>query len=228
MLLSALRSLVAPTWETTRGKGSFVRAVPINSRVLDVGCGNNSPEWFKTIRPDIYYVGVDVADYNQAKDPAKFADEYLIIDPDDFAAKIEEFRGQMDAVVSSHNLEHCNNSNTVLNAMISALKPGGKIYLSFPCEESVNFPHRNGCLNFFDDSTHKAVPHWNSVVTAIKDRGCTFNYIAKRYRPFPLVLKGALLEPISAIRRTVMPDGSTWALYGFESVIWATAKSVEC
>jgi len=32
---------------------------------------------------------------------------------------------------------------------------------------------------------------------------------------------GLVYEPLSAIRKEVLRNGATWALYGFESVIWA-------
>ena len=46
--------------------------------MLDVGCGNNSPRIAKSIRPDIYYVGVDVGDYNQENGSIECADEYIV------------------------------------------------------------------------------------------------------------------------------------------------------
>ena len=38
-----LEELVQPIWEGPRGKGSFIRSVAAGGRMLDVGCGNNSP-----------------------------------------------------------------------------------------------------------------------------------------------------------------------------------------
>ena len=149
------------------------------------------------------------------------ANEYVVCSPDDFATRIEDYSNSMDAVISSHNLEHCNDPGAVLRAMIHALKPGGMIYLAFPCEASVNFPKRGGCLNFFDDSTHAEVPNWSRTLQTLSEQGCDFVYVAKRYRPFPLWLKGLILEPASYFRKHVAAHGATWALYGFESIIWA-------
>jgi SAM-dependent methyltransferase len=207
--------------EPQQGKGPFVRAIPRDGRVLDVGCGNGSPAWFRSTRPDLYYVGVDVGDYNQKGDPNEYANEYVICRPEDFAATLERYAGQMDAVVSSHNLEHCDDPDRVVAAMVSALNPGGSLFMAFPCEESVRFPKRGGCLNFFDDSSHQRVPSWKATLDSLALSGCRVEFQAKRYRPFPLWLKGLLMEPVSAARREVIPGGSTWALYGFESVIWA-------
>ncbi len=40
-----------------RGRKSFLKSLPSHEKVLDVGCGNNSPQIVKSVRPDVYYVG---------------------------------------------------------------------------------------------------------------------------------------------------------------------------
>lgn len=205
------------------GKLAFLRKLPPRARVLDVGCGNNSPRVFKTFRPDLVYTGLDVGDYNQ-QDSVAYADTYLVVPAAGFAQAIRSFTGQMDAVVSAHNLEHCDDPRAVLDAMVAALRPGGRLYLAFPCEESVGFPKRAGCLNFFDDYTHKQPPSWKQVIGTLKDNGVVMLCEHRRYRPLLLASLGLLLEPISWALRRNMPAGSTWALYGFESVLWAHSR----
>ena len=203
----------------SRGKMAFLKSLPPHAETLDVGCGNASPMKAKTLRPDIIYVGLDVGDYNQAR-PEEFADRYQVVEPTRFAEVIEGFEGRMDAVISSHNIEHCDEPERVLSAMLKALKPGGRLYISFPCEESVNFPRRAGTLNFYDDKTHHQVPVWSLVCSSIQSAKFRIEFSSKRYRPFLLTCFGLLLEPVCALsRRSTM---ATWALYGFESVIWAS------
>jgi SAM-dependent methyltransferase len=144
----------------------------------------------------------------------------MLISPAEFANAICAHAGQMDAVVSSHNLEHCDDPVAVLNAMVAALRPGGLMYLAFPCEASVRFPRRRGSLNFFDDTTHKAVPQWRSVLCTLRTCGVTLVYACPRYRPKILASVGVVLEPLARLLGRNMPAGSTWALYGFESVVW--------
>lgn len=204
-----------------KGIDYFIRCLPRNCSVLDVGCGNNSPWRFKTQRPDIYYIGIDIGDYNQATDSIGYADKYIVTTPSSFATEIAKLKGQMDALVSSHNIEHCNQPDDVLEAMLEAIKAGGSIYLCFPCEESVHFPKRFGTLNFYDDPTHKKVPNWEKIILKITSEGFSINFSARRYRPWFLSIVGLILEPISVATKRVMPL-VTWALYGFESVIWAS------
>lgn len=182
------------------------------------GAETASPMKAKTQRPDLRYIGLDVGTYNQVR-PENFADRYIITEPSRFAAVIEEFEGRMDAVISSHNIEHCDEPERVLNAMLKAPKPGGRLYLAFPCEESVRFPRRRGTLNFYDDPTHSWLPRWADILRRVRDAGYRIEFSAKRYRPPLMTALGVLLEPSSALSRR--SSTATWALYGFESIIWA-------
>ena len=105
--LASLKRFVRAHLTNRYAKAAFIDACGYSARVLDVGCGNNSPHVFKTLRPDLYYVGLDVSDYNQVSDPTQDADEYILVPADRFADKIFEMNGVFDAVVSSHNIEHC-------------------------------------------------------------------------------------------------------------------------
>jgi len=215
-LRHALVKLLRP-----QGKLAFLHHLPSGAQVLDVGCGNHSPRDTKVLRPDLVYHGLDVSDYNQ-QDCTRYADSYVLTSPEDFARTIAGYRRRMDAVVSSHNLEHCDDPSAVLDAMTSTLRPGGRIFLAFPCEESVRFPRRRGTLNFFDDASHQSVPSWNGVLERLRANGLEVEFRRKRYRPLLLAGIGLLLEPVSWFAGRNMPASSTWALYGFESVIWAT------
>ena len=202
-----------------RGKSGFLRSLKPNAKVLDAGCGNASPMKAKSQRPDLSYFGIDVGDYNQST-PKKFAEKYLVVTPEKFASAIEQFEGQMDAVISSHNIEHCNDPERAIAAMVKALKPSGRLYLAFPCEMSVRFPRRRGTLNFYDDRTHSWLPRWDAALSALRRDGMEVEFSARRCRPLCLAAIGLLWEPVSALFKK--STSATWALYGFESVIWAS------
>jgi SAM-dependent methyltransferase len=206
-----------------RGKEAFLRTLQPGNRVLDVGCGNNSPIRSKQCAPLIHYIGLDVGDYNQRTESIRSADEYIITSAEDFASQIEARAGAFDATISSHNLEHCNQPERVLRAICTALKPGGRMYLSFPSEASVHFPRRKyNTLNFFDDPTHRQYPRLSQVLSIIEQSGMRIDFAIARHRPFLPMIIGLLLEPISYVTQRAMPFGTTWSLYGFETVIWAT------
>jgi SAM-dependent methyltransferase len=215
---SSLRRFLRPLI-SRYAKNHFLDGCVPHARILDVGCGNNSPLLFKSLRPDIYYVGLDVGDYNQPDESKEHADEYIVVPREKFASRISEMPNLFDAVVSAHNLEHCDDPQGVLTAMLRALKRGGRIYLSFPSEASVRFPSRRGTLNFFDDPTHQSLPKFDEVLSTIKSEGCVPKVVIRRYRPFYRYARGLLAEPFSRMRHKVLYG--TLALYGFETIIWA-------
>jgi SAM-dependent methyltransferase len=205
-------------------KYNFIRnMIPANAKVMDVGCGNNSPEITKTLRPDIYYIGIDIGMYNQQNNVYDFANEMVITEPESFAQSIEQYANQIDCVISEHNLEHVNDMKGTLQAMLKSVNGGGVIYLAFPCEESVNFPKRKGTmtLNFYDDETHVNVIPYSTVLSILKEEGFKILFSSKRYRPFWLFGLGLILEPFSRLFNWVPPFNCTWAFYGFESKIIA-------
>ena len=202
-----------------------MKALPAGARLLDVGCGNNSPLNSKQCAPSIHYTGLDIGDYNQKVDSIDSADEYVITTSAEFASTIESMAGSFDAVISAHNLEHCEEQDRTLRAMCGALNERGKIFLAFPCEASVGFPSRSRTLNFFDDPTHNRPVELSRAIDILTSSGMTLTVLKKRYRPPLLCTAGLLLEPVSALTRTAMPLTTTWSLWGFETIIWAKRET---
>ena len=208
-----------------KGKVRFLEGLKKNPTIVDVGCGANWPLVSKMIRSDASYIGIDICEYAGATSPSRVCDQYIVAAPEEFESQIRLFRSKADAVVSSHNLEHCNSPDAVLRAMCEALREDGLLYLSFPSEDSVRFPERKGTLNFYDDASHRNVLSFDATLRTLREEGMIVQFGAKRYRPPLLMIVGLVLEPISALLRRVMPLGTTWALYGFETVIWARKPS---
>jgi SAM-dependent methyltransferase len=203
-------------------KMDFLNRLSPKFELLDVGCGSNSPYLVKTFFPGCVYTGVDVSDYRQTK--PNLADNYVLVDSKRFPEEILELGEKFDAVVSSHNIEHCDDREATLKAMIAVLKDGGRLYISFPTETSVGFPSRAGCLNYYDDPTHQAIPpDFGAVVNLLCRNGFSILYRAKRYQPLIFWTVGLLSEPISQHRGRM--EG-TWEYYGFESIIWAQKSSL--
>src|SRR5215475_6001912 len=95
-------------------KLDFLNRLPRRFEVLDVGCGLDSPYLVKSLFPDCIYTGIDVSDYRQTK--PNLADQYVIVDSSCFSRGIRAFGKKFDAVISSHNLEHCEDRDATLNA----------------------------------------------------------------------------------------------------------------
>ena len=205
-----------------RSNNAFIARLPKGARVLDVGCGNHSPTRFIALNPYLQYIGIDIAEYNLDANDHKAAEELYFCEPKYFARRIKEFGPTFDAVVSSHNLEHTDAPMDVVDAMCSCLNRDGTLYLSFPAETSILFPKRKGCLNFYDDPTHRYLPNFEHVCSAIERSGCSVMLRVRRHRPIALFLLGAVLEPWSILLNRSLPG--TWAFWGFETILIAQRR----
>jgi ubiquinone/menaquinone biosynthesis C-methylase UbiE len=201
-----------------RCKKRFLEIINRNGKLLDVGCGYYSAYDTKMICSKIFYTGIDIVDYNQ-KMP-NMADEYIVTTPEKFADTIINLNKKYDTVISSHNLEHCNDREKTLEAMIKVLKPNGYLFLSFPSELSIYFPSRKGTLNYYDDSTHKGKPpDFTGIIQILNKNNMKIIFSCKSYKPFFTHKIGFLFEWKSKQDREV--KRWTWAYWGFEAIIWA-------
>jgi SAM-dependent methyltransferase len=214
-----IRPLLASLFRPYR-KIHFLNRLPPSFEVLDVGCGSVSPYQVKSLFPDCVYTGIDVSDHKKMRNNP--ADHYLLVDSNRFPDGILALGRKFDAVISSHNLEHCDDRRATLDAMMTVLKNGGCLYLSFPSERTVTFPSRAGCLNYYDDPTHKSTPpDFAAIIELLSRKGFSILYSAKRYQPPLFWALGLVFEPISKRRGRMQ---GTWEYHGFESIIWAQKR----
>ena len=192
--LSQFKSFAVPLVKR-RTKLSFIRRLAKNTRLLDVGCGNDSPFRIKLQRPDVFMSGLILIIKTKREMFIAGLTSISWPHPRNFPGKIESFSNTFDAVLCAHNPEHCDDPDAVLNAILKSLKKGGRLYLSFPSEKSLSLPKR-APLNFYDDPTHKAPPNFDKTINAIRAAGLEIDFAKKQYRP------GALRAGVSP--RTVL------------------------
>lgn len=208
-----IRSLIE-----SRGKISFLLKTASSSSLLDVGCGNNSVRLIKSINSSIVYTGVDIADYNLSDDSKALIDRYILADVNSFSEQIRT-AGNFDYILSSHNLEHCNNWEETLEAMCFSLKPGGRLFISTPTIKSAYFPSRRGTLNFHDDITHKSPIPCDAIIHKLESLGLAVEFSSSSYKPLIPRIIGWMQEQRSTRQSQVLKF--TWAYWGFECVVWA-------
>ena len=206
-----------------RGKYSFIKKNKKKICLFDVGCGNNSPRKIKSINSKFFYVGLDIANYNNDASSLSYADEIITTEPNNFSSAILDLKVNPEMIISSHNLEHCLNPYEVLKNLSTVLKPNGVMYLSFPSEKTINFPSRDGCLNFYDDETHIHRPlELNKIKNILISNGLKIDFISEQYRPTILKFIGFLLEPFSYFMGKNLLGN--WEFWGFETIIHVKKK----
>jgi ubiquinone/menaquinone biosynthesis C-methylase UbiE len=202
-------------------KASLIRSLPKDSAILDVGCGNESATMIRNYRKDLRLFGIDIGDYMITDADKALMETYIVCPPEEFADGILSFDREFDVVLSSHNLEHCIDPKQALDSMARVVAPGGRIYLSFPSEASVRLPSRDGCLNFYDDPTHRTVLNFDELLEMLQARDFRILLAVRRNRGNARIgwCIGALQEPWSYLSGKVR--SYTWNFWGFESVILA-------
>jgi len=122
-----------------------------------------------------------------------------------------------DVIISNHNIEHCNNPNGTFSAMIDRLVSGGQLFIATPSIRSIDFPSRNGTLNFYDDKTHiKPIDLMNLFRAESHRIQCT--YYSESSQPLFWRTIGWFNEFFSVRKNKTMLG--TWDYYGFEQIIW--------
>lgn len=210
---------VAPVHVRTK----FLLGLPAGSELLDVGCGNHSPQVTKGLNPGIRYYGLDIKndEYEMDAHDQGAAEEIHFVDPDAFPEGIRHWgENRFDFMVASHVIEHVFDRPATIEAMASALKVGGTLYMAFPHANTVNFPSRAGSLNFFDDSTHSpdGPPKVEEILWTARQFGFRAVSVKNPYRPLVRRYAGLLQEPSSRRQRKSL--SGTWAWWGFETVIF--------
>jgi SAM-dependent methyltransferase len=205
-----------------RGLYSFLKTVGSAAAILDIGCGLNTASLISRMSMEWSYTGIDLLP--EKKMEKRMFTQYLRAESETFAASIASLEKKYDVVLSVHNLEHCEDRRGTLEAMIKVVAEGGRIYLSTPSQESVTFPSRRGCLNYYDDPTHRESPVDIKTVTQILiENGFKIDFISNSFRPIGLRMIGKMTEPLSRMRGTTQIG--TWEYYGFEAILWATKES---
>ncbi len=189
-------------------------------RLLDVGAGNHSPSITKSFYPRCRYEALDrVRDYNNDAGDLSRTDAFHEVDLDrlDLSGLPD---GAYDAILMAHVIEHLQDGEAVVRALIPKLAPGGLFYLEFPSPRSLHLPSMRGSLNFHDDPTH--VRPWTAAeVSAILASGGLRVLDAGRRCDLQLLA----LTPLIAVRALTtlgyVPGGVLWDLFGFADRVLA-------
>lgn len=186
--------------------------------ILDLGCGDGSPQVFAAAFPTSSYIGVD---HDGDRDPrADSAETARFISADLETTTLDEVAdASVDLVVATHVLEHLKRGCNLIDTVARKLRPGGFLFVIYPTPDSVHFPSMRGTLNFYDHPEHvtvvtpeELVAHVRSAGLSILSEGVSRNPVAIAIMPARVILTA----PFGALSASAF-----WDIYGFERYLIA-------
>lgn len=191
----------------------------IGQEILDVGCGVDSVRKLKTQAPLAEFDGIDIEEYQMSSEGIQSMRTYWIVEKEKFAHAIATLPKNYDGIILSHVIEHLEAPEAFLEMLLSKLKPGGMLYISTPCMESVYFPKiHKGCLNFYDDETHVSPVNIIDWGARLGSEFAVHKCVKRNRGNMMLTILGWFSLPFVWFGKRYTPF--IWYYYGFESVIW--------
>lgn len=202
--------------------------LPRAARILDVGCGNNSPTVTRRWFPGCHYAGADIQRYNLTDADVAAMDEFFAVGADGSGyAAIPE--ASYDFVILNHVVEHMADPAPIVAALCARLKPGGFIWIAFPSLRSLALPHsEDETLQFCDDPTHVRVPGVREMANILLAHGVTVLHAGRSREGFFTTLADLLkLGKRLAIRLFTgrFSGRGMWYLLGFEDHVFGQRKT---
>jgi len=196
-------------------------------RILDIGCGNNSPSTTKHWFPGCHYSGADIERYNLNDQDLAAMDTFYLLDPND-----QEYSAipdnSFDFIILHHVVEHIATPEPILAAICSKLKPGGYLWIAFPSLRSLWLPSAEGTLQFCDDPTHVYIPDIREISNILLENGVKVLH-AGRSRSFVRETIGAITLPWALLKRSFtgrLSGKGLWYILGFEDHVFGQRKPI--
>ena len=120
-----------------KSKFNFINKIKDQSNILDVGCGENSVSKVNKIKKNINYFGIDILDQECFVDKSNKIRLIKCLS-ENFHKEILKFKN-IDYVIWSHNIEHCERPFEVLQNISSVHNKNGLMFISTPSERSEFF-----------------------------------------------------------------------------------------
>jgi SAM-dependent methyltransferase len=201
------------------------KRLPSNPKILDIGCGNNSPsttkQWFK----DCTYHGADIEHYNNNASDIALIDKFYLLGVD--GSGYEQIPdASFDFIILHHVVEHMMDPAPILVKICAKLKPGGFIWIAFPSLKSLSLPSAEGTLQFCDDPTHVHVPTVHDVSNVLL-RNSVRVLNAGRSRYLVRSVLGVVLLPMALMKKWATGRFSgkgLWYILGFEDHVFGQRR----
>ncbi len=204
----------------------FVKTLPPNSALLDLGAGNGSLIHYKTWpdiqRTDLRYFGVSL-DWQD-----NFV-RYEHVEIGDFMSSTPNFGHlKFDGIMSAHFIEHIPELTRCIDYIADSIANAGRVYIEWPHEASQKFPPASkirelglnaSTSNFFDDKTHSSTWSMDEVARSLEQRGFIIEALGRPIFPF---LADKMRDAAKKSGDTTLATLSVW--YKFGEVARAQAR----
>lgn len=201
------------------------------AEVLDIGCGNHSPSMTKRHFPACRYTGVDCRRWNMDEADDRCLDGFFEVDLNQPELLEALPAAAFDVIFCSHVLEHTVAPYEVVKRLPRLLKPGGRLFFEVPSRRSLRLPRAQhgwcgirGCLNFYDDATHRTMVDLRLVAATLNSLGLSVGRVRRRF-----LWRRVLLLPLYAaaglVLRGYVPASVVWDITGFAEILVADRRA---
>ena len=191
-------------------------------KILDIGCGGNSPLLTKKVFPYSKYTGIDRDfSYHNNKLSLELIDERIEYDLNKNILDLSDKIGntKFDIIIFNHTIEHTFHGLDILDIVSKNLNPKGCIYIEFPSVRSLNLPSMRGTLNFCDDPTHCRIYSVREIANLLLLNGLSIIKGGRRFNLIAIILIPLRLFLCIIFRKS--PAGAFWDLFGFADFVFA-------
>ncbi len=186
--------------------------------LLDIGCGNHSPQITKLYFPKVNYYGVDITSYNNDELDFKVMKQFYHKDLE--KDSIDDIPNNFfDVIIVSHVIEHLSNGLEVIDKLAKKIKTNGYIYIEFPSLKSLSLHSMKGTLHFCDDNSHKKLYSLIDICNILLSNEFKIIKAGTRRNIWRIIL-----TPIQLLRHP-FKGGTYWDLFGFAE--FCIAKKIE-
>jgi hypothetical protein len=192
--------------------------------LLDVGASNHSASEIRRWIPNCRYYGID-RDRNYNNDEDDFIHMEKFWEKDLTSLAFDDIPDNFfDALMMSHVIEHLQNGEQVIEALLPKVKAGGVIYIEYPSFRSTRLPSKKGCLNFFDDLSHCRLYSLIDIYNILLRNDFKIAKGGVR-RDIKRILLMPLIITYLKIRYGYVEGGTFWDLFGLAEFVFASKKN---
>jgi ubiquinone/menaquinone biosynthesis C-methylase UbiE len=189
-------------------------------KLLDVGAGNHSASLVKHYLPNASYYGIDISkDYNNDESDFELMDGFW--EKDLTKLQFDDIPNEsFNAILMAHIIEHLENGDEVIAALLPKLKKGGLIYIEYPGETSMSLPSKKGTLNFHDDDTHVRLYSVPELKNLLEQHNCEVIESGTR-KDWRYIALMPLKIPFHLLKSGYVPGSVYWDFFGFAEFVFA-------